>query len=220
MSPEIKAKLSKIYELVKRGTEGEQKAAQAALDRMLSKYNLEDINLDSLELEMHKFKYSTWLEEQLMITIINYFLPNAEEVYKRTAKHFAARNIRMELKYLDYVTISCAYEYFRRHMRAQWNKTCAPLLAKCRKAKTRNKLRKELQPLFLSRYIIASKLYHPEELKQIDFDSLSKAEQEQRLKMQKIEGGKYTTQVQTGHMLEAPASVPVVKGKTQMELFG
>ena len=136
MTPEIRRKLAKIYELVKRGTDGEQAAAQAALDRMLDKYGLdkEGVNLDALDKEHYAFTYTSDLEHWLLLRIKFIFIGD-----EGTGTGYRLHpRIILVLTYLDYVTVSCAYEYYRRHMKAEWKRLCAPELAKCRKAKDKD----------------------------------------------------------------------------------
>lgn len=198
----LKQRLSKVYELVKRGaTEGERAAAQAALDKLLGKYNLTGIDLDSLDREIYKFKYSTTLEEWLLLRILKVMIDDDVARASAVKQTYGVRQIRLHLRYLDYITVSCAYEYFRRHMKQQWNKLCAAELKKKRKAKTRNQRREELQSLFFDRYIIASKLYKEEELTEVDLSQVSDRERRDRYNLEDIEGGAFATQVQSGHLL-------------------
>jgi hypothetical protein len=197
MTPELREKLSKIYELVKRGTDGEQAAAQAALDRMLDKYGLEGIDLESLDRSDYRFTYISNLEADLLTALYRYFIDGDARIVQYTD----IKRIQISLRYLDYVTLNCAYEYFRRHMKAQWNKTCAPDLAKCRKAKNRNKRRLELQEVFFSTYILASKLYKPHQVKDRDLESMSAAQLQNLMKVAGVEGGEYNRQVVGGLLL-------------------
>src|SRR5437868_13270397 len=99
------------------------------------------------------------------------------------------KQIKSSLVYLDWITIECAYEYFRRHMRKEWKRVVGPELRKCRKVKTRNKRRRELSEIFFSNYVIASNLYKPEELKKMEPGS--EKEMRDRIKLEAVEGGKY-----------------------------
>ena len=205
MEDQIKERLKKIYELVKHGSDGEKEAAQAAIDRLLKKYNLEDVKLDELELRQYSFPYATKMDHLLFSAIVEYFVEcylarlEEKECYRTTG---SKKLIYIRLNYIDYVTVSCAYEYFKRHMHQQWKKVCAPLIANKRKPKTKAKLREQLVPLFMSKYIISSGLVKPEDIKTVTTDGMSADEIYNRLLLESVEGGQYNTQVNTGHLLE------------------
>lgn len=226
MTDEIKARIAKIYELVKRGaSDGEKAAAGAALDRLMTKYNLSAADLESIDKKWYSFTYATDLEHHLLCRIITFFLEDSEavfnEAYRTTFDEKTltrCKQIRLNLTYLDYVTVESAYEYFRRHMKAQWDATCAPVVKRCRKTKTRNKKRKELQQAFLTRYIIASKLIDPKYVTRIDPSELSMKELERLRALQGVQGGSYSTQVQSAHMLEAPKE-PLPTQNKQLTIF-
>lgn len=101
------------------------------------------------------------------------------------------KQISCELTYIDYITAESAYEYFRGHMKSQWNLICANMLKKCRKAKTRTKLRKELQMQFFSRYVINSKLYTPDEITTSPVDEMT----DRQRALLAVAGGEYNNQV-------------------------
>lgn len=199
LNSDLKSRLAKIYELVKRGTDGEQAAAQRKLDAFIEKYNLQGIDLDSLDKEYYFFKYSTALELLLMSVLIRCLIDDQDALASARRQTRGVKQLKLQLRYLDYVTINCAYEYFRRHMKEQWNKLCAPELQKKRKTKTRNERREQLQELFFDNYIIKSGLYKPGDLSELKVNS--KKEYEDRMRLRNVEGGSYTTQVQTGLMI-------------------
>jgi len=198
MTPEQKEKLKKVYELVKRGgTAGERAAAEQALERLLSKFNLKGVNLDSLDKFWHLLTDTTEMEYQLIFRLVRTvleFKPDMSSVNGR-------KRIGVLVTYLDWITLSSAYEYFRRHMKAQWNKFCAPHVARCRTTKTKNAKRKSLQDKFFSEYLIASNLYQPEELTTVDISKLPKSQQQDYARLGKVEGGKYNVQVTNGLLL-------------------
>ncbi|RKR83218.1 hypothetical protein BDD43_3420 [Mucilaginibacter gracilis] len=201
MTPEQKEKLKKIYELVKRGsTEGERAAAEKALDKMLEKYNMKGVDLDSLDMDWYGLSYTTDLELSLMERLIKTMLGDYPKDIGRMQK--GSKTIHMRVTYFDYITVSSAYEYFRRHMKLQWQKFAAPHVAKCRTTKTKNARRKQLQDVFFNKYAIASNFYKPEELQPVDWDSLPKKEQQDYIKLHKVEGGTYNVQVTNGLLLE------------------
>lgn len=215
---EINDKLAKIYRLVQKGaTEGEREAARKALERIMKKYNLNDSALNDLDFKEYIFKYTKQIELNLLERIMFIMVPNAIE---QSALRSWKKEIVSKLQYLDWVTIECAYEYFRRHMRKQWNKLVLPELKKCRKVKTRNKRRKQLSDLFFNRYVIASKLYKEEELKKIDPNEISEREAKDRMRLAEgVEGGQYNKQVVGGLMLDAHQE-QVQSGKVgQLEIF-
>jgi hypothetical protein len=200
ITPELKNKLSKIYELVKRGSEGEKQAAQKALDKLLSKYNIEGIDLNSLDKKLYIFKYKTDLDHWLLVRIVNMLIDDTSVMGSARRRTGSVREILLHLRYLDYIIVESSYEYFRRHMKKQWDKVCAVEVNRCRKAKTKNNRREQLKPLFFDKYCILSNLVKPEELIQVELKSTDKDFRD-RMKMTDIEGGNYTTQLHTGLLL-------------------
>ena len=197
MDNDIKIRLAKLKELAERGaTEGERNAARKGMQRIIDKYNLTDINIDWDGLFKYRFKYKSKIEMYLIIQVSR-VLAGIEE-----GKWYQSwdQEIVIELKYLDYITIECAYEYFRRHMNSQWRKSALPELKKCRKAKTRNKKRELLQQVFFATYCKKSGLYRAE-----DFEKAKRTQSDRKSinKMGGIEGGKYREQVSNGLYLEA-----------------
>lgn len=209
MNDQIKDRIAKIYELVKRGaTEGEKGAAKEALDRLMSKYNLSEDELEGIDKKPYSFKYSTKLELMLFSQLTGFFLDESllDDAYRTSydAKSLSrCKHVVINLTYLDYVTLESSYEYFRRHMRAQWNKTCAPIIKRCRLSSTRKRKRQELQPVFFKRYIIASELVDKSDLMPIDLSNMSKAEAERLLAVRGVEGGRYNKQMTGGKYLTA-----------------
>jgi hypothetical protein len=202
MEETIKDKLEKVYRLVNSGaTEGERIAAKKALDRLMERYNLDEKVLNELHLKEYVFKYATLLELKLLERIMVMMVPDATANSGRLAKRVVSN-----LRYVDWITIECAYEYFRRHMGAQWRKVVAPELEKCRKKKALVKRRVQLNKIFFSRYIIASRLYKEDEL--TDVKSESQRASMDRLRMMAVEGGSYNKQVVGGLLLESPKLNP------------
>ena len=197
LNKELKERLAKIYELVKRGaTDGERSAAKNALDKILAKHNIEGIDLDSIDKKEYFFTYTTEMEEGLLGRLCYHFLniPIHDVAFKYAYK----KRIGISLTRLNYITLECSYAYFRKHMKEQWNKTCADELKKKRKAKTKNARRKELQDLFFQRYIIASSLTNG--LKVFTKEISDKERKDFNL-LEDVEGGKYHTQVTNGLLL-------------------
>lgn len=194
MTNEQKDKISKIYELVNRGaTEGERAAAKKALDRIMSKYNLSAESLSDIRLKEYVFKYTTELEEWLLSRIMVMMV--SAEVIDRSKQRRWVKQIMSNLTHEEWIIIECSYEYFRRHMKTQWKKVCGPELKKCRKPKTRNKRRKELYEVFFSQYVIKSKLYKPDEIKELNIEEMGMAELKDLTLLSGIQGGQYNKQV-------------------------
>lgn len=190
----IRDRIAKIRELATRGIDGEKDAANIALEKLLKKYNINPSQVDEITKKQYFFKYATELDMRLFVQLLNYFFKGVVfQVYKHT---FGKREMSIRLEYLDYITISCSYEYFKRHMSQEWRKFSAEEIAKKRKAKTKNKLRGELQDVFFNQYVIASGIYHPEQKKEIGIDEMSETQLEHYRKLMNIQGGQYHNQVE------------------------
>lgn len=200
MNQTIKDKIAKVYELVKRGVDGEKEAAKTALDRILKKYNIEDIDFETLNRREYRFKYATDLELQLLCQIHEYFLNDSK--FKAYRDLRGVRELVIELEYIDFVVVESAYEYFRRHMKKEYNRLVLTEVKRCRNTRTKTKRRKELSPMFFSRYVLASKLFKEHQVKKLDYDKMSLKEIQDRAKLMGVEGGQYSTQVTTGLYLE------------------
>lgn len=202
MTDEAKDRIAKVYALVKAGaTDGEKQAAEKALHRLMKKFNVNPEELDNLHKSEIKLKYSTDLELWLISRLVQFLCSDKEAKGTRWIGS-GTKEVVFSLDYLDRVTLEASYEYFRRHMKAQWKVYCAPELKRCRKAKTRNRRRKELQSLFFNSYILASKLYEPKELKPLDLSKASAKELEARAKLRGVEGGQYRKQMNNGLLIE------------------
>lgn len=197
MNTEIKDKIAKVLELANRGIEGEKDAAKNALDRLMKKYNLSDEDLAKIKLTKYLFKYKTNLDMMMFQQILKYFFVGKNfRVVRYTS---GQKSLAVELEYLDWVTIDSAYEYFRRHAADQFKQFCLPHIKRCRTTKTKNAKRDELQTAFFSKYVIASNIYHPEQIEQIDHSEMSNKEREISHKRAQIlgdvQGGQFHTQV-------------------------
>lgn len=200
---QLKNKLSKIYELVKRGsTEGEQSAAKRQLDKLIEKYNLHGIDLENLSKSEYKFKYKTELDQWLLAQLVVFLI--GDEAWKTAIKDLRyGKEIELTLTYLDWVTVETSFQYFKRHMAEQWKAVCAKDVARKRSAKTKKARLEQLRTPFFSQYIIKSKLYKNEELKSVDVSTLSEKELQDRIMMKDVQGGSYNKQVNNGLYLEA-----------------
>ncbi len=191
MNSILKHKLDKIAALVRAGaTEGEKQAAEQALNRLLKKYDLEDY--DPLAMQEYRFKYSRDIDKSLFFQICKKLIDTSPELYRDT---YRVKEIIVKLHYEDYVVVDAAYAYFKKHMHQQYRKTMLPLINRKRKASTRAKLRRELNPYFLGCYLKLSGLVD-------DSDLLTKVSSEDTSFVMNIEGGKYHSQITTGLMLE------------------
>lgn len=201
MDNQLKDKISKIYELVQRGaTEGEKTAAESALNKLLKKHNLTEEFIKNMHIKKYSFKYATKLDLDLFIQLHGYFFEGKE--FNASKSTLGGKTIYMSFEYLDWVLFSSAYEYFKRHMNAEFKKHCVPLVKKCRSTKTQNTRRAKLQEIFFSQYVMKSKIYHQKQIGKVDLSTLSEKERVDREKLQQIEGGSYATQVTTGLYLE------------------
>ncbi len=198
MNNELKIRLAKLRELAERGaTEGEKNAARKGMERLIKKFNLdEQLFLNTGKID-YTFGYTTNMEIWLLIQISEILVKVSWDDKIQSPRE---KLIYMKLNYLDYITIECAYEYFRRHMKKEWNRLAMPELKKCRKASTRNKKRAALQEVFFNRYIIASNLYKKDQLTKSAYKSQS--EYEQAMLFKSVEGGKYNQQVNNGLYLD------------------
>lgn len=197
MNTEIKDKIAKVLELANRGIDGEKEAAKTALNRLMKKYNLSDEDLSKIKFQKYFFKYKTNIDKMLFLQLIEYFFKGQN--FRIFQNNNNGKDFQIEMEYLDYVTLSCSYEYFRGHAATQFKAFCLPHIKRCRTTKTKNAKRAELQEAFFSKYVMASKIYHPEQLIQIDYSKMSDKERESTFKrdnvLANIEGGQYHTQV-------------------------
>ena len=101
MNDKVKEKIAKVYELVKRGIAGEQQSAEKMLKKLLEKYNIPEAELDSIGEKEYYFKYSSNLDEWLLIQLIKYFFK--EKNYKLyRIKDSGVKEISIQMSYLDW----------------------------------------------------------------------------------------------------------------------
>ena len=201
MNDKIKEKITKVYELVKRGIAGEQQSAEKMLKKLLEKYNISEDELNSIDEKEYYFKYASNLDEWLLIQLIEYFFK--EKKYKLyRIKDSGVKEIAIQMPYLDWVTLDSAYGYFKPHLNQQWRKHGLPVVNRCRTTKTKNKRREEMQQTFFNLYIIRSGIYRPEQKNSNSLRSLTEEEIKRLTMLYGVEGGKYNQQVTTGLYLE------------------
>ena len=198
MNDKVKEKITKVYELVKRGIAGEQQSAEKMLKKLLEKYNISEAELNSIDEKNYYFKYASNLDEWLLIQLIEYFFK--EKNYKLyRIKYSGVKEIAIQMPYLDWVTLDSAYGYFKPHLNQQWRKHGLPVVNRCRTTKTKNKRREAMQKTFFKLYVARSGIYRPEQ-------KISKSLTEEEIKrltmLYGVEGGKYNQQVTTGLYLE------------------
>ena len=201
MNDKVKEKLTKVYELVKRGVAGERQSAEKMLKKLLEKYNISEDELNSIDEKEYYFKYASNLDEWLLIQLIEYFFK--EKKYKLyRIKDSGVKEIAIQMPYLDWVTLDSAYGYFKPHLNQQWRKHGLPVVNRCRTTKTKNKRREEMQKTFFGLYIIRSGIYRPEQKNSNSLKSLTEEEIKRLTMLYGVEGGKYNQQVTTGLYLE------------------
>ena len=198
MNDKVKEKITKVYELVKRGIAGERQSAEKMLKKLLEKYNISEAELNSIDEKNYYFKYASNLDEWLLIQLIEYFFK--EKNYKLyRIKYSGVKEIAIQMPYLDWVTLDSAYGYFKPHLNQQWRKHGLPVVNRCRTTKTKNKRREAMQKTFFNLYIIRSGVYRPE---QKNSKSVTEEEIKRLTMLYGVEGGKYNQQVTTGLYLE------------------
>ncbi|MDO5607623.1 MAG: hypothetical protein Q4G08_04110 [Capnocytophaga sp.] len=198
MTDEIKQKLAKVYELVRRGELGEQQAAEKAFKRLVEKYNITDDELAKIQLKFYAFKYASELDKRLLLQLFTYFFDKKYGNFYSNTWH--AKEIEVEMEYLDYIQIETAYGYFKPHMNKEWRKHGLSQLTRFRKAKNKNARRKELQDAFFSKYILKSGIYHEHQVSLVDFKNSK--EVSNYSSFNGVEGGTLRNQVTTGLYLE------------------
>lgn len=201
MDDNLKGKIAKVYALVQQGSAGEREAAKVALDRLMKKYNIDDEYVKTINERFYKFTYSMDMDKYLMSRLIQFLLKRDDiTAYLDTN---GKRAIVLKLEYLDWVTLDCAYDYFRKHMRGEYKRLVTPQINRCRTAKTKKARKEQLEDIFFSKYVIASKLYDEHEVKKVDLADMTEAERKQRASLAGVQGGSYNVQVQSGLYLEA-----------------
>ncbi len=199
MTDEIRNKIAKVYALVNQGVDGEKQAAKVTLDRLMKKYNIDESYVETIHEKYYYFKYSTDLEKTLLSRLIKHILRKKLDIYLVTN---GQRALSVKLEYMDFVTLECSYEYFRKHMKLEFKRLVTPQLNRCRTAKSKKTRRNQLSEIFFSNYVIASKLYDESEIQKVDLSTISEAERKSRTSLYGVQGGQYKEQMTTGLYLE------------------
>ncbi len=204
MEDKIKKTLLKVYELINRGSDGEKEAAKAAFDRIVAKYNLDDIDISSLNKEVVLIRYYNNLEKVIAKRVILCFVDRDDAFVGAFQTTVDSKKILgVMLTDMEKVVVECAFGYFRKHMREQYKTNCVPQIKKIKRKKGKRARAEELKLLFLQRYCIASKLYKEHELETIHPMDLSDDEYADHMRMSGVKGGQYRTQVATGNRLSS-----------------
>jgi hypothetical protein len=199
MNRELRNKLQKVYALVEQGaTEGERQAARTQLEKMLKKYNISDDRLSCIEKDDYSFTYTSYNEIRLLQQIAKVIGGLDVTWYRYTS----SRAMEAYMTYMEFITIQCAYEYFRRHMKQEWQSACAKILKRCRSVKTRNEKRKLLQISFLSEYLLLSNLYTESDLNTSVDSKLTQKQRDAMNLVNGVNGGTYNKQMTNGLLLE------------------
>lgn len=201
MNNELKKRIAAIYELINRGTDGEKQAAKLALDRIVKRHGLTHADVDGALISPLLVTYTTNLERVVFLHIVKKMAPGNKVYLVKRNHEGPCKRISVTLNDLERVTVECAYEYFRRHIKAQFKKATAAELARCRKAKTKAKKRAELEHYFLSSYIIKSGLCNPYDIKELDNVSAEERRARHMIDMS-VEGGQYNKQIITNKLLD------------------
>lgn len=199
MDNAIKSKIEKIYALVNHGVAGEKEAAKKALDRLMKKYNIDEEYVKTIHIKLYYFTYSHDLDKALFQRLIKHLLKKDLDLYIST---FGRRAVGAKLEYMDWVTLECAYDYFKKHMKTEYKRLVTPQLNRCRTPKTKRFKKEQLDPIFFSNYVIASNLYEDHELTSLDNSRMSQEERKQRASLRGVNGGSYNPQVSSGLYLE------------------
>ena len=200
ITPKIRNKLQALYELAEKGsTPGEMQAARLAIDRLIKRYDLKNINPDAIKYQDYTFKYQTNLEYWLLGQLKRVLLNDDVEVFKRTVDPVsfkAVKEIVFRLERFDYIKLECAYEYFRRHMKKEWNRICMPEIKRRTTPSMRKWKRKQLQWPFFSKYCIQSSLYKSGDIKKEQ--AKNRRELQQARLLEQVQGGNFNEQVNNG----------------------
>lgn len=183
-------KIKKIQELIDRGVDGEKIAAEKAMERLKERLGIDNIN--SLVREEFFFTYSNQSEKVLFGYIIKHYLSGNIPIYQVPRK----QQIYIVVERIDGLLIDQAYGYYRGHMKSQYEKEVKKRLkvyGANAKPRTIQKIRKELNIQFVSKYIIASNLHEESDIVKTKSTKYGIGD---------VEGGVFNKQVSNGLFLE------------------
>lgn len=91
-------------------TDGEKNAAKKAMERLISKYDLDDSDVSEIVVQQYAFKYNSDLEYFLFVRLYSFLLDTDEPVYCRRDKiengvYQTCREIVVKLNRLDYISL-------------------------------------------------------------------------------------------------------------------
>jgi len=110
----IKEKILKVYELVKRGVDGEQSAAQKRLDTLLEKYNITLEDILSEEKKEYRFKKGHHHDKSILFQCLAKF--TTQDTY---TKYHRKGYIDVELTKVEYLDLSEALEFYKKLYRKE-----------------------------------------------------------------------------------------------------
>lgn len=218
----FKERLRKLRTLAERGaTEGEKEAARRGIDRILNRFGIDPDKFNEAVSKEYEFKYQTAEERTLFFSLQSWFC-EGEDKERDVFRYSGTRTLIVRLEYENYIVLSCAYEYFRRHMKAQWAKTlerARPTLI-YKRGKAKRELIAFLKRRFISEYIIASKLIDESKLKTMTGEGLTPEQKQAMYAASKVEGGQYHTQLTSEErMIGTGQPEPTQPSKPQLKLF-
>jgi hypothetical protein len=201
-------RLSKIYALVERGaTEGEKQAAKNIFDKLLIKHGLTEDDVTEIVKKNYAFTFANYAEEILLVHLCAYVL----NVWTCDVQRYAYRNEQRKvyirnLTKLEYIQIVAMYEYFRRHMKAEYKlvvKTTVDKALSMRGLIKRNnkpytnsdvaRERKNTQGVFITKYLKASGISRTKP----DSETIQVSTMADHSSFEAIQGGKYHEQLMT-----------------------
>ncbi len=196
MDNNIRDRIEKVYALVNQGaTEGERIAARHQLAKILKRYNIDEESIKQPSLKSYFFPYRNYMESTLLMIIMEYLRIDHSQGKRhwrkwRNGVAYRFNYIELPLTYETYIECDCMYQYFRRHMRGEYEKV--------RTNFKRRKRQRDNEFIFVSQYTIKSGIVRSEDLVKADpklINALNKI-------YDNIEGGSYKRQVDNVKLLE------------------
>jgi hypothetical protein len=201
-------RLSKIYALVERGsTEGEKQAAKNIFDKLMIKHGLTEDDVIEIVKKDYMFTFANYAEEILLVHLCAYVLNVWTcDVQRYSYRHEQRKVYVRNLTKLEYIQIVAMYEYFRRHMKAEYKlvvKTTVDRALSMRGLIKRNnkpytnadvaRERKNTQGVFISKYLKASGISRTKP----DSETRQVSTMADHSAFESIKGGKYHEQLMT-----------------------